>query len=367
MNLERVLRDVEGRLGGLDPAGRAEVLDALREAVARERRRLDPAATVENERERRLEAEELREILEAISRPAQMEEALAEAVRHLARVLSADEAVAAGLEPGIGFRVLAAEGEDARALAASLLPDPRLAALAEARQPAGVADAGATGEPDPLGLARPLLSWAALPLLQEGEVVGLLVAGRRTASGFGPEELRLAKQIAAASAATMTRGQRHAQLLRYASLLEQVVELDQRVFRGDSPESVGQALLEGACRVGRYRGGMLVLQSPRGPRVAAAAGEGYGGAVGQPAPAELAAVTSRRLDAERMLEVGEVLGVVLPAEQTLLVPLVTVDAYLGCLVLMDPGGDSADDRLMEAFASRAAVAWRHAASPPGRR
>jgi len=140
-----------------------------------------------------------------------------------------------------------------------------------------------------------------------------------------------------------------------------VVELAQRVFRGDSPDAVGQALLESACRVGAYRAGMLVVQGPRGPRVAAATGEGYGAAVGRAAPAELAPITARRLEAARVLDVAEALGVVLPAQQALLVPLVTVDAYVGCLVLLDPNGESPDDRLMEAFASRAATAWRYAA------
>ncbi len=62
-----------------------------------------------------------------------------------------------------------------------------------------------------------------------------------------------------------------------------------------------------------------------------------------------------------MLEVAEGLGTQLPAEQTHLVPLATPDAFVGCLVLADPTGESPDDRLMEAFASRAAAAWRHAA------
>jgi hypothetical protein len=41
--------------------------------------------------------------------------------------------------------------------------------------------------------------------------------------------------------------------------------------------------------------------------------------------------------------------------------MATPDAYVGCLVLADPNGESPDDHLMEAFASRAAAAWRHAA------
>jgi hypothetical protein len=56
MNVDRVLRDVEGRLQDQDPALRAAVVEALREAIARERRREDPSLTVEAERERRLEA-----------------------------------------------------------------------------------------------------------------------------------------------------------------------------------------------------------------------------------------------------------------------------------------------------------------------
>jgi hypothetical protein len=360
MNTDRLLRDVEALLSGLDADVRSEVLDALREAIARQRRWLDPSMTVESERERRLEAEEMRDAVEAIGRPAAMEEALAEALRQLQRAASADEAVVAALESGTGYRVLAATGEDSAVLVDTLLADPRVPALAEVRRPGSVRDSEEEDTPDPLGLARPLRSWMALPLLQEGEVAGLLVAGRREAIAFTPEELHRAKPIAATAAAVLARGQRLAQLRRYTALLEQVVELAQRVFRGDPPEAVGQALLDGARRVGRYPAGLLVVQGPHGPRVAAATGEGFATAVGRPAPAEIAPTTMRRLPAERMLDVAEALGVVLPAQQTLLVPLVTVDAYVGCLVLLDPDGESADDRLMEAFASRAAVAWRYA-------
>jgi hypothetical protein len=42
------------------------------------------------------------------------------------------------------------------------------------------------------------------------------------------------------------------------------------------------------------------------------------------------------------------------------VPLSTADARVGTLVLVDPGGLSADDRLLESYASRAAAAYIHA-------
>ncbi len=49
----------------------------------------------------------------------------------------------------------------------------------------------------------------------------------------------------------------------------------------------------------------------------------------------------------------------------LLVPLVApepVEAALGALALFDVDGESADDRLLESYASRVAAAWRHALS-----
>ena len=71
MNTDRLLREVEKRLAHLADADRAEALDAVREEIGRERRRVSGAhSTVESERERRTEAETLREILEAINRQA---------------------------------------------------------------------------------------------------------------------------------------------------------------------------------------------------------------------------------------------------------------------------------------------------------
>ena len=42
-------------------------------------------------------------------------------------------------------------------------------------------------------------------------------------------------------------------------------------------------------------------------------------------------------------------------------PLGTDDAHVGTLALMDPDGETSDDRLMESFASRAATAYLFAA------
>src|SRR5262245_27540603 len=112
MNAERLIREVEKRLLGLSESARAEVLDAMREELARERRRADPAGTVEAERTRRVEAETLREVLEAINRQARLVDTIEEVLKQLARIVVYDSCSLALLEPSGEFRILAARGFD---------------------------------------------------------------------------------------------------------------------------------------------------------------------------------------------------------------------------------------------------------------
>ncbi len=358
MNIDRLLRDVEERIGDLDETVRREVSDAVREALGRERRLLGPGLTVETERERRRTAEELRHALEAIHRPTRLEEALEEVLNQLRRVVELDYAAVTAREPGATFRVLAAHGAEGDQTGA-MVTDSRLVAVRESRHPLVVTEPQDEGV-RPLPGSPPLRVWAALPLLLEGEIVGLLLAGRLAPTAFSEDDILRAKAVAFWAAAALRRGQLLEQVRRYAALLEQVVGVDQRVFDGVSSDDLAQAILRGACRVGNHRGGLLVLQTPRGPVVTATAGDSFAAAASRLAPPDLCATTTRRLPPERMLEAAEALGTQLPAEQTYLVPLATPDAFVGCLVLADPTGESPDDRLMEAFASRAAAAWRHA-------
>jgi hypothetical protein len=371
LNIDRMLRDVEGRLAALEGSAgrdegiRHEVMDALREAIARERRGLDPSFTVESERERRQNAEQLRGALEAVHGSVRPDEALDEVLKQLGRVVQVDFSLAAVAEPGTGLRVAAVSGAEAPGLVGALVADPRLDAASEERRAVRVRDAETEGSLSLAG-APALRSWVALPLLLEGDVVGVLLAGRVALDAFSDEDLVRAKAVAFWTAAALRRVQLQDQVRRYATLLEQVVEVDQRVFRGEGPDALSPAILEGACRIGGYRGGMLVLQTPRGPVVAAASGDALAGAVGRAAPADLASAGTRRLTAARMLDVAESLGMELPAEQVFLVPLATADGWVGCFALLDPNGESPEDRLVEAYASRAAAAWRHAALHHGR-
>jgi hypothetical protein len=265
------------------------------------------------------------------------------------------------------LRISAVRGAELKAFEGALLADdPRVTLAREERIAVAVRDAEADEAPFPLVGAPAMRSWMALPLLLEGDVVGMLVAGRHELDTFSDEDVQRAKAVASWTAATLRRVQQLDQLRRYTTLLEQAADVDQRVFRGESPDALGAAILEGACRVGSYRSGLLILQTQRGPVVAAATGEAFTGAVGRTAPAELASTTARRLSPARMLDVAEALGMELPAEQAYLVPLVTPEGYVGCLALLDPHGESPDDRLMEAYASRTGLAYRHAALRHGR-
>ena len=289
VNIDRLLRDVEGRLSameGVDRPGeglRHEVMDALREAIARERRGLDPSFTVEWERERRQNAEQLRGALEAVHGSVRPDEALEEVLKQLGRLVHADFSLVAVAEPGAGLRVSAASGAEAVRLVGAILADPRLDAAREERRAVRVRDAEAEG-PLALAGAPPLRSWVALPLLLEGDVVGMLVAGRLALDTFTDEDLLRVKTVAFWAAAALRRVQLQDQVRRYSTLLERVVEVDQRVFHGEGPDALAPAILEGACRIGGYRGGMLVLQTPRGPVVAASSGEAWPGPPGAKHP-----------------------------------------------------------------------------------
>jgi hypothetical protein len=134
----------------------------------------------------------------------------------------------------------------------------------------------------------------------------------------------------------------------------------QHVFEGDPTEALPGRILDGACRVGGYDGGLLVLETPRGPCVSATSGDVFSAALGRPAPPELLPAVAGRLPADRVAAVSEALGVPPPADEVLLVPLATPEGSLGCLALLDRNGESSEDRLLEAYASRMAAAWRHA-------
>ena len=147
----------------------------------------------------------------------------------------------------------------------ALLADPRVERAREERQAVRVRDAEEEGALVLPG-APALRSWVALPLLLEGEVVGMLIAGREALDTFTEEEFLRAKAVAFWAAAALRRVQLLGQVRRYAALLEQVVEVDQRVFRGDGPEALSPAILEGALPHRRLPRGDAGAADPARPR-----------------------------------------------------------------------------------------------------
>jgi hypothetical protein len=362
MNVDRLLREVEKRLETLSEAHRAEVLDAVREEIARERRRLEVGLTVEAERERRVEAETLREVLEAINRQARLEETIEEVLKQLAKIVLFDACTLALSDTEGRFRIIAARGfpEPARVLGQTFR-NAVTDSIRESRWPATFADvtqeAGFTGIPE----ADAVQSWAGIPLLVEGDVIGLLSLDRHRAEGFDEEDLHRARAVAFSAAAAIRKAQLLEQVRRYAALMEQVVAVDHAVFAGAAAAEVAQAILEGAGRVGTYRSGALLLTGREGPRIAATFGDAFAGSEGRIMPSELDLTTTSRLDADRAARIGTALVLAKPLHGLYVVPLATSQTHMGALVLVDPDGDSPDDRLMEAYASRAAAAYLHAA------
>src|SRR3954469_5112636 len=110
MNTERLLREVEKRLAHVADRDRAEALDAVREELGRERRRAAAEGTVETERERRAEAETLREILEAINRQATLEQTIEEVLKQLARLVVFDSCSLGLLDAAGSYRIIGSRG-----------------------------------------------------------------------------------------------------------------------------------------------------------------------------------------------------------------------------------------------------------------
>jgi hypothetical protein len=150
------------------------------------------------------------------------------------------------------------------------------------------------------------------------------------------------------------------QLRRYATLMEQAAAVSQAVFEGAPLQKVTRLILEGAGRIGHYRDGALVVMTDGRPTVAAAYGE-FVGTEGHGAPVELVASRVSRLGPERVALLNFGLGIELPAHDLYLVPVASPDTWVGTLALLDSDGETPDDRLMESYASRAAMAYLHAA------
>ncbi len=358
MNTERLLREVEKRLGELDPSARAEVLRVLGDELLRERRRTrDFPGTVQNERERRVEAETLREVLEAITRQARLEETIDEVLKQLARIVPM-ESCSLALKVDDGFRIIAGRGfDDGAEIAGRVFRDPLTDAILEDRWPVSIADVREDDRFVVIPGAEEIRSWAGIPLLVEGDVIGILSLDRHRVQPFDEEELHRAKAVAFSAAAAVRKAQQLEQIQRYATLMERLVEVDQAVFADKHPDDVAHLVLEGAMRIGAHGSGLLVLAGTDGPQVAATAGA-FDGLAGRPAPVALLVRETSRVPAT---QVTSAWGAFVPiAQDLLLVPLTTGEVDVGTIVLLDADGETADDRLLGAYASRAASAYLHA-------
>lgn len=364
MNTDRLLREVERRLAGLPEEARAEALDAMREEIARDRRRRDPEDTVEMERERRQLAETLRDALEAISRQSRLENTIEEVLKQLARVVVFDSCSVALLDTDGRFRIIAARGfADAEKVVGLTFPNRLREATAEVPWPIAIADVDEDNRFERLPGGAQVRSWAGIPLLVEGQLIGLLSLDRHRVEPFDDEDIHRAKAIAFSGAAAIHKARLLENVRRYAALMDRVVEVHQAVFAGSKPAEVARLILEGAVKLSASPGGALLLAGKEG-KVAAASGP-FASILGKRAPAAISVRASRRMAPEEAVKVGSALGLDLSPHGLHLVPLVSDDSHVGTLALLEPAEAGADDTMMESYASRAADAYAHAVRDSG--
>src|SRR5262245_10500986 len=186
MDIDRLLRELEKRLADVPDDQRAEVLDAVREAAAQERRRSVRELTVEAERERRVEAETLREVLEAINRQARLEETIGEVLKQLSRIVRFDSCSLALTEPDGRFRIIAVRGfPQPSEVIGIAFRDPLTDQIRENRWPIALSDVQDDDRFVKIAGTDPIRSWAGVPLLVEGEVIGILCLDRHRVDPFG--------------------------------------------------------------------------------------------------------------------------------------------------------------------------------------
>ena len=297
-------------------------------------------------------------MLEAIGRQARLEETIGEVLKQLARIVPVASCSLSLKDDEDAFRIIAGRGfDDSAAVVGRVFRDALTDAVLESRWPVVVSDVREDERFVVLPGAEEIRSWAGIPLLVEGDVIGILSLDRHRVEPFDEEELHRAKAVAFSAAAAVRKAQQLEQIQRYATLMERLVEVDQAVFADKHPDDVAHLLLEGAMRIGAHRSGLLVLAGTAGPHVAAAMGA-FEGLAGRPAPVALIVRETSRVPAA---QVTAAWGAFVPiAEDLLLVPLTTGDVDVGTIVLLDPDGETADDRLLGAYASRAAAAYLHA-------
>jgi hypothetical protein len=366
MSADRLLQEIEKRLAGLPGAEREEVLDAVREELARSRRQENLGLTVESERARRKEAETLREVLEAINRQARLRETIDEVLKQLARLVSFDSCSLAVVEPDGRLRIVGGRGfEDAGEIAGLSFRDTLSDTIREQRVALSLADVSQDERFAKIAGTGEIRSWAGIPLQVEGEVVGLISLDRHRVNPFDDDEMHRAKLVAFSAAAAIRKAQLLEQVRRYATVMERVVAVDQAVFAGQPPAAVLEAILDGALVLGTHEGGLLVLE--KGAKVAAARGESLAACAGHPAPKPLLVRSATRFSLESAAAAFRAARLQPPPAQLYVVPIASADTYVGALALLDPDGESLDDRLMESYASRAAAAYLHAVRPRARK
>jgi hypothetical protein len=358
LNTDRLLREIERRLRHLAKAERDEVVDAVREEIGRERRwQTVPEGPVEVERERRLEAETLRDVLEAINRHPALEPTLEEVLKQLSRIVAVDSCSLSLLDADDRFRIIAGRGfRDVDKVKGAVCGGPLADQVRQQRWPLALEDVKGDRRWSVIDGSGPTRSWAGLPLLLEGQVIGLLCMDRHRVEPFDDEDLQRAKAVAFSAAAAIRKAQLLEQVQRYAALMERVAVVDQAAFAGNTRQQVAALILEGARRIGNYPGGLLATRG--GKKVIAASGT-LERARGKPAPASMLASDVTRLDAAATAKVARALGVKNLSPGLYLVPLSDGDDHLGTLAVIDLDGPGPDDRLLEAYGSRAAGAWRH--------
>ncbi len=274
----------------------------------------------------------------------------------MGRIVTTDVAWLSLIDPDGTYRVAAATGSPERNVIDKRYKDDASDEVRRTRQPLTVTDAQTDERVVPLDSETQVRSWAALPLLVEGEVIGVIGIARSRVDAFQEEDVHRAKTVAFSGAVAIRRARQHEQIQRYSAMMDWVVSVYQEAVAADGEQKIATMIMEGAVRLG-YLGALLVSTGVGKPKVVAALGSGFEKAVGKKAPLKLDVTVPIRFEAAESKKLGKSIGLKLDDQVLYSVPMSHGVAHVGSLVLVDTGGEGPMDAITQGYASHVAHAY----------
>jgi PAS domain S-box-containing protein len=224
------IKNIEVLGGRIDFSGKTAVIGNLMDITDRKRAENEIARSLAAEKKARRVAEILREATESLSRTLHLEDILHKLLEYLLQLIPYDSANVMLLEDEFHLRVVALRGYErwtdlnaARKLVFDTREIPSLHELVTTKQSIQIANTYEYPGWARVAGTEHIVSWLGIPIITDGQVIGLYSVDKVEPAFFSAEDRILAEGLAAQAAIAIQNRRLHDQITRAN------VELEQRV------------------------------------------------------------------------------------------------------------------------------------------